>query len=129
MSPDHLLIAVLDQVDGIAGPILTRVGVEPSVVRARIAGKLARLPQAFGGAEPTIDRDLREALEAADRQRIEMGDEYLSVEHLLLALADRLGVQRDDAAPGAARRARAATGSRRRTPRRPSRRWRSTAGT
>jgi ATP-dependent Clp protease ATP-binding subunit ClpB len=95
VSPDHLLIAVLDQVDGIAGPILTRVGVEPSVVRARIAGNLARLPQAFGGAEPTIDRDLREALEAADRQRIEMGDEYLSVEHLLLALSDRLGVQRD----------------------------------
>ena len=71
-------------------------GVEPAVVRARIGDELARLPQAFGGAEPTIDRALREALEAADRQRIDMGDEYLSVEHLLLALADRLGVERDE---------------------------------
>jgi len=95
VAPEHLLAAVLDQVDGIAGPILTRVGVEPSVVRARIGDDLARLPQAFGGAEPTIDRNLRDALEAADRQRVEMGDEYLSVEHLLLALADRLGVERD----------------------------------
>jgi len=96
VAPEHLLAAVLDQTDGIAGPILTRVGVEPSVVRARIGDELARLPQAFGGAEPTIDRNLREALEAADRQRIDMGDEYLSVEHLLLALADRLGVERGD---------------------------------
>ena len=65
------------------------------MVRARIGEQLGRLPQAFGGAEPTIDRALREALEAADRQRIDMGDEYLSVEHVLLALADRLGVERD----------------------------------
>ncbi|HVC67247.1 MAG TPA: AAA family ATPase [Acidimicrobiales bacterium] len=95
VSPAHLLAAVLDQSDGIAGPILTRVGVEPAVVRARIGDELARLPQAFGGAEPTIDRALRDALAAADRQRVDMGDEYLSVEHLLLALADRLGVERD----------------------------------
>ena len=95
VSPAHLLAAVLDQSDGIAGPILTRVGVEPAVVRARIGDELARLPQAFGGAEPTIDRALRDALAAADRQRVDMGDEYLSVEHLLLAMADRLGVERD----------------------------------
>ncbi len=95
VTPEHLLAAVLDQSDGIAGPILARVGVEPSVVRARIGEQLGRLPQAFGGAEPTIDRALRESLEAADRQRIDMGDEYLSVEHILLALADRLGVERD----------------------------------
>ena len=95
VTPDHLLAAVLDQTDGIAGPILTRVGVEPAVVRSRIGDQLSRLPQAFGGAEPTIDRALREALEAADRQRVDMGDEYLSVEHVLLALADHLGVARD----------------------------------
>ena len=95
VSPEHVLAAVLDQADGIAGPILTRVGVEPTVVRSRIADELARLPQAFGGAEPTPDRNLRDALEAGDRQRIDMGDEYLSVEHLLLAMSDRLGVKRD----------------------------------
>ena len=95
VTPAHLLAAVLDQTDGIANPILTRVGVEPAVVRARIGDELARMPQAFGGAEPTIDRNLRDALAAADRQRIDMGDEYLSVEHLLLALADLLGVPHD----------------------------------
>ena len=53
VTPDHLLAAVLDQTDGIAGPILTRVGVEPGGGRARIGEQLGRLPQAFGGAEPS----------------------------------------------------------------------------
>ncbi len=92
ITPDHMLTAVLSQVDGIAGPVLTRVGVEPAVVRDRIEGELARLPQAFGGEAPGINRGLREVLESADTVRRDMGDEYLSVEHLVLAMADRIGV-------------------------------------
>jgi ATP-dependent Clp protease ATP-binding subunit ClpB len=95
VTPDHVLAAILDQADGIAAPVLTRVGVEPSVVRDRINGELARLPQAVGGEEPGINRALRDVLTAADSQRSDMGDEYLSVEHLLLAMADRVGVDRD----------------------------------
>ncbi len=95
VTPEHLLAAVLDQPDGIAGPVLTRVGVEPAVVRERIGADLARLPQAFGGQEPSINRELRDVLTDADTQRTDMGDEYLSVEHLLLAMADRVGVSRD----------------------------------
>ncbi len=95
VTPSHVLASILDQSDGIAGPVLTRVGVEPNVVRDRINGELARLPQAFGGQEPGIDRALRDVLTAADTARTDMGDEYLSVEHLMLAMADRLGVDRD----------------------------------
>ena len=71
------------------------MGVEPAVVRDRIVGDLSRLPQAFGGEEPGINRALRDVLTAADTQRSDMGDEYLSVEHLVLAMADRIGVDRD----------------------------------
>jgi ATP-dependent Clp protease ATP-binding subunit ClpB len=95
VTPDHVLAAVLAQPDGIAGPILERLGVEPSVVRSRIEADLARLPHAVGGAEPGINRSLRDVLTEADTLRSDMGDEYLSVEHLLLAMADRLGVDRD----------------------------------
>jgi ATP-dependent Clp protease ATP-binding subunit ClpB len=95
VTPEHVLDAVLGQTDGIAGPILSRVGVEPAVVRDRIEAELGRLPQAFGGQEPGIDRALRDVLTAADTQRTDMGDEYLSVEHLLLAMADRIGVDRN----------------------------------
>ena len=92
VTPDHVLVAVLDQPDGIAGPVLTRIGVEPTVLRDRIDGELARLPQAFGGQEPGINRALRDVLTTADGLRTDMGDEYLSVEHLLLAMSDRVGV-------------------------------------
>ena len=95
VTPDHVLVAVLDQPDGIAGPVLTRIGVEPSVLRDRIDGDLGRLPQAFGGQEPGINRALRDVLTTADGLRTDMGDEYLSVEHLMLAMSDRIGVDRD----------------------------------
>ncbi len=95
ITPDHLLAAVLNQADGIAPAVLSRVGVEPAVVLNRIEGELARLPQAFGGEQPGIGRTLREVLESADSLRTDMGDEYLSVEHLVLAMADRIGVDRD----------------------------------
>ena len=95
VTPEHVLAAILGQPDGIAGPVLTRVGVEPAVVLDRINGELARLPQAIGGEEPAVNRALRDVLTAADTQRTDMGDEYLSVEHLLLAMADRVGVDRD----------------------------------
>ena len=95
VTPDHVLAAVLAQTDGIAGPILERLGVEPSVVRSRIDADLERLPHAVGGAEPGINRSLRDVLAAAEEVRSDMGDDYLSVEHLLLAMADRLGVDRN----------------------------------
>ncbi len=93
VTPEHVLAAILDQTDGIAGPILTRVGVEPGAVRTRIGAELERLSQAVGGAEPGINRALRDVLAEADSIRTEMGDDYLSVEHLLLAMADRVGVE------------------------------------
>ncbi len=96
ITPEHLLAAVIDQADGIAGPILTRIGVEPALIRERLESELGRLAQAFGGGEPGISRSLRDVLAAADTQRADMGDEYLSVEHLMLAMADRLGVDRDE---------------------------------
>ena len=96
ITPEHLLAAVLDQPEGIAGPILVRIGVEPALVRERLEGELGRLAQAFGGGEPTVSRSLRDVLTAAETQRADMGDEYLSVEHLMLAMAERIGVDHDE---------------------------------
>ncbi len=95
VTPDHLLAATLGQADGIALPLLTRAGVEPAVLARAVEERLAGLPHAYGGGEPTVSRDTRTVLEAADTARGEMGDDYLSVEHVLLAMADRIGVGRD----------------------------------
>ncbi len=95
VTPAHLLDAVLAQPDNISRPLLARVGAESSEVSRRLGEELAKLPRAVGGSEPTLARTARDGLEAADELRRDMGDDYLSIEHLLLAFADTLGVSRD----------------------------------
>ena len=95
-TPDHLLAAMLSQEGTATLPILQKLGLAPLSLRNRAADAVSRLPKAFGGAETGIGRELRDALERADHQRESLGDEYLSVEHLLLGLADRVGVSVED---------------------------------
>src|SRR5437762_9376253 len=90
-TTDHLLLALLGQEGGIVLPILERVGVAPLTLRNRVEAAVEKLPKAFGGAEVQMARALRDALEAADAERGTLGDDYLSTEHVLLALADRDG--------------------------------------
>jgi len=94
VTPDHLLAALVGQEEGVVLPVLEKVGVAPLPARNRVAEALDRLPKAYG-AEPQLGRALREVMGAADAARGELGDEYLSTEHLLLALADRLSVSRE----------------------------------
>ena len=95
ITPAHLLSAILADPDTIARPVLSKVGASPDAVGVRLAETLGRLPQAVGGGEPALGRAAREGLESADRLRGDLGDDYLSVEHVLLAFADELGVDRD----------------------------------
>jgi len=95
VTPAHLLAAILGQPESISVPLLAKVGAEPSEVARRLGEALGKLPRAVGGSEPTLSRAARDGLEAADGIRREMGDDYLSVEHLLLAWPEELGVSRD----------------------------------
>jgi ATP-dependent Clp protease ATP-binding subunit ClpB len=93
--PEHLLSAILADPESVARPLLSRLGVEPAELARRLGERLARLPRAVGGSEPALARATREGLEQAAGLRRDMGDDYVSVEHLLLAWADELGVTRD----------------------------------
>src|SRR4051812_39061195 len=95
VTPDHLLAALLRQQEGVVLPILTRVGQQPLALRNAAEEAAAKLPKAYG-SDVRLSRDLQQTFDAGDRARADMGDEYLSTEHLLLALADRLGVNRED---------------------------------
>jgi ATP-dependent Clp protease ATP-binding subunit ClpB len=95
VTPDHLLGALLGQGEGVTLPILQRLGKEPLSLRNRVDEALAKLPRAYG-SEARLGRELQQTFDAADAARTELRDEYLSTEHLLLALADRLGVTRDE---------------------------------
>jgi ATP-dependent Clp protease ATP-binding subunit ClpB len=95
ITPEHLLAALVSQPEGVVLPVLEKAGLAPMSVRNQLTDALAKLPKAYGGSDPQLSRALRDAMEAADQARTELGDEYLSTEHLLLALADRIGASRD----------------------------------
>jgi ATP-dependent Clp protease ATP-binding subunit ClpB len=89
IAPHHLLAALLEQDGGIVAPVLRRAGSDPDAVRRRANEALDALATVTGDttAPPAFDSRLRELLEQADQQARGMGDEYISTEHLLLALA------------------------------------------
>jgi ATP-dependent Clp protease ATP-binding subunit ClpB len=95
VTPDHILAAILAQPEGIAIPLLARAGVDTRSLVESVNAKLASLPKAYGTGDPTLSRESRDLFEAADALRSDMGDEYLSIEHLLLSISERLGVDRD----------------------------------
>ena len=95
VTPGHFLLAALGQDGGVTVPILDRMGEKPLAVRNRLQETLANLPRAYGGAKPEIGRNLLAGIERGAKIQAEMGDEYLSVEHLLVAFAEELAVDRD----------------------------------
>jgi ATP-dependent Clp protease ATP-binding subunit ClpB len=88
VTPQHLLVALLEQEGGIVVPVLRRAGADPERVRRLVNAALDALPTVSGDAStPALGQDLVRLLQAADDEARAMGDEYVSTEHLLLALA------------------------------------------
>ena len=92
LTVDHLLVALCDQDGTVVAPLLAKLGQSPGQVRNRAQEAVDRLPRAHGGDEPRMDRELSTMFDNATRIRKDLRDDYLSVEHLLLAAHDRLGV-------------------------------------
>jgi ATP-dependent Clp protease ATP-binding subunit ClpB len=92
VTPSHLGLALLAQPEGIVYPLLDRLGVSPLDLRRSLESRLDGQPHVYGDAEITTSPELSRTIGDADRIRSEMGDDYLSVEHLLLAIADVLGL-------------------------------------
>ncbi len=88
VTPDHLLVSLLGQAEGVVLPILTKVGRPPGPLRNETEKALAALPKAYG-AEAKFSRQTNRVFADADSVRAELSDDYLSTEHLLLALANR----------------------------------------
>ena len=83
----HLLAALLGQVDGISIPVLQKLGVSIEVLQAEIDAYLAELPKVSGGTQPRLASNASKALEQAFQEAEALKDEYISTEHLLLAIA------------------------------------------
>jgi ATP-dependent Clp protease ATP-binding subunit ClpB len=86
----HLLAALIEQDEGIVAPVLQKLGVNLPGLRAAVAAEAARYPKQ-SDAQPTLARELSAVFDAADAEARKLGDEYVSTEHLLLALASTKG--------------------------------------
>jgi ATP-dependent Clp protease ATP-binding subunit ClpB len=93
LEPLHLLVALLEQSDGIGGPLLRATGADPADVRAKADAAIRRLPSVSGATvpAPAPSRELLRAINAAGEQASALGDEYVSTEHLLVGLATTEG--------------------------------------
>ncbi len=94
-APEHLLAALLDQDRGIAPDIIKEAGVDPKVVAAKADDATARLPRLTGSnadqATVTVSPELTRLLSLAENDAKQLQDDYVSVEHLLLAMAETNG--------------------------------------
>src|SRR3989440_2128601 len=89
----HLLGALLDQQESIVVPILQKLGASVAALRERTQREIARYPKQ-SDAQPNLSRELNQIFDRAEEEAKKLGDEYISTEHLLLALAEVKGESR-----------------------------------
>ncbi len=91
VEPEHLLVAMLGQAGGIAGAMLRKLGVSPAEVAQKADAAVAKLPSVSGAGmgEVYISPRTKTVLEQAFAEATHMKDEYVSIEHILLALCDK----------------------------------------
>ncbi|MFC2029783.1 ATP-dependent chaperone ClpB [Chloroflexota bacterium] len=86
---EHLLLALVRQSDGVVPLILQGLGLQADILIEKLEGELTRLPQVYGGTQQAgLSRDLQKALQQAEKLAGGMHDEFVSTEHLLLALSE-----------------------------------------
>ncbi len=88
VQPAHMLIALLSQADGVVLPLTQRLGVTPTALRNATNEVLEKIPSAYGATgDVRIGTRLGDVLDQAGREATQLGDEYISTEHVLLSLA------------------------------------------
>src|SRR5690349_15934307 len=89
IAPAHLLVSLLEQPEGLVVPILQRVGADTATLAARANEAVAALPKLGGeGDEPRMASSAAAVLRKAEQEMGRLGDEYISTDHVLLALTD-----------------------------------------
>jgi len=82
----HLLSALLRESEGVVQPIFNKIGVNRDQLSKMVEAELSRLPKTSGGSQPQVNAGLRDVLETSARDASAMKDEFVSTEHLLVAL-------------------------------------------
>jgi ATP-dependent Clp protease ATP-binding subunit ClpB len=87
VQPEHLLAAMLDQEGGVAAPLLQKAGADVGALKASVAERVDAFPRVTGGAQPGLSRRALEVIRRADDEAKALKDDYISVEHYVLAMS------------------------------------------
>src|ERR1700744_922933 len=87
IEPVHLLSALVAQVDGVVSPLLARLGIRSELLNQELQREIGKLPRVSGFAQQNMSRALNDVLERAFKEAENFKDEYVSTEHMFLAIA------------------------------------------
>jgi ATP-dependent Clp protease ATP-binding subunit ClpB len=91
LEPEHLLVALIEQKEGIIPDLVRKMNADPAHLARAARELLSRIPSAYGGSEPGLSPRLNAVTTAAEAQASRMKDEFVSTEHLFIAIADEGG--------------------------------------
>jgi ATP-dependent Clp protease ATP-binding subunit ClpB len=91
IEPEHLLVALVEQADGVVPELLRKIGGEPAQIARGARELLAKMPSAYGGSEAGLSPRLRAIADFAQKEAERLKDEFVSTEHLLVAIASEPG--------------------------------------
>jgi ATP-dependent Clp protease ATP-binding subunit ClpB len=91
IEPEHLLTALAEQREGVVPEVLRKMSADPAQIAREARELLARIPQAYGGSQPSLSPRLKLVADLAQAEADRLKDEYVSTEHLLIAIASETG--------------------------------------
>ena len=94
LGPLHVLLILLNQKEGLVPTLLQKLEHNPDAVSERVKKALSALPKVTGGTQPYLTQDLKKIFDQAESEAGKLKDEYISTEHLFLALLDQEEVQK-----------------------------------
>ena len=90
-EPEHLLVALVEQPEGVVPEVLRKMSADPADIARTARELLAKMPQAYGGSQPSLSPRLKLVTDMAQAEADRLKDEYVSTEHLLVAIAAEAG--------------------------------------
>src|SRR3954468_21366723 len=85
--PEHVLLTLSEQREGIVPEIVRKMNVDPAAISTAVRAELDKLPRAHGGSQPGLSARLRKVTDSAESEAERLKDEYVSTEHLFVAIA------------------------------------------
>jgi ATP-dependent Clp protease ATP-binding subunit ClpB len=91
IEPEHLLVALAEQRDGVVPEVLRKMSADPATIAAGARELLGKIPQAYGGAQPGLSPRFKIVADLANAEAERLKDEFVSTEHLFIGVASETG--------------------------------------